>query len=433
MDPAGSAVGGVDVMFRGVFDEGAATADSSGNFSLELASGRYEVRAVGDRLIGRPQPAVQVLPGFQPLRIKVIVERLATLQGTVVDHTDTPVPDATVHFVPTNNAETALAKDGLLPDMTEVDSDGRFEIDVRAVKRLPLEARAGFLRGQLVVQDLSPGDIRDDLVIVLPRGIEVSGKVVDPSGRPVANAEVSLYVKIGATGKAQLVETDSGGRYAFAPMAPGAITLEARADGFAPSALVRYQAGAKGDVSKKTFTLTLQESEALAGRVVDVKGDPLGDVRIRAGRRKSRFRPHQTHTNSDGEFEIVGVDRTKYWLSAVHEDFANTVMESIQPPREDLEVVMVSPGSIRGKVMDNSGQPLPSFVVRIDTVKERGVRNTRTNGQETRFSDGTYELERLVPGHYGISIAAPGHQTVTLGIDVTPGNVADGSAVMRGL
>jgi hypothetical protein len=430
-DPSGARVSFVDVLFRSRLGESSATSDGSGEFEIELSSGIYELHAIGDRLISRAAPSLRVLPlgpGDPPQQVEVVVERLATLAGRVVQHNGSAAGDATVHTIATSAVERSMGRGGLLLDQVAAESDGSFSIDALAKKELVLEARSGHVRARLVLRDVKPGETRDGLVIELAEAIEISGVVADPSGRMVSGAQVSLVVNAGNMSHSQKVETDSAGRFTFEPMTRGGFVLEARADGYGPSPLLTVPPAEVGR-GAQSFTLNLQPGNVVAGTVVDEEGNPLHGVRLRIGRGGSSFKALERYTGDRGEFTITGVDRAKHWLSAVKGGYATTTVEGLEPPRRDLEIVMVPFGSIRGRVT-GGGQPLSSFVVRIDQVKQRGVSASRPGERSTRFSGGSYELVDLEPGRYDLTISSGGFQPVKVSVEVPPGKAGDGSAAL---
>ena len=434
-DLTGSPVGGVDVLFRGPVGESSATSDGAGQFSIELGSGTYDVRAIGDKLISRNVPALQVLaagPDSEPQTIEVVVERMATLAGRVLSHDGSSIEDAAVHAIASNPIERRMIKSGLLLDNVLTESDGSFELDTLGKKELVLEARSGQLRARLLVAQVKPGERRDGLVIKLSEPITVSGTVADPDGRLVRSAEVSLVVNAGRFSHSQKIATDSSGRFAFEPMTRGGITLEARADGWAPSPLLVISKN-KIKGGSLSFDLVLQRGNSVAGRVIDGEGNPLGGVRLRLGRGGSSFKALERYSSDDGTFEIAGVDRSKYWLSAVKGGYATGVVEGVEPPSRNLEVTLLPFGSIRGKVTDASGRALSSFVVRVDRLKQRGVARVKEIGEATRYSDGTYEMSQLEPGRYELTISAGGHQSRQLSVEVPPGEVGDGGASLAAI
>ena len=424
---SGERVAGVDVLFgRGEAGEETVTSDESGEFSIELGAGRYDVRAIGDRMISVGQPDLRLLPGDNSLLIELKVRRLATLRGRVVDHAGTGVSGATVHFLPGTPSDTALTKSGLLLDQVPSEQNGDFEIDVLPKAKLTLEARKGFLRRRVIVKDVQADERRGGIVIELERGVLIRGIVRDPSGAPVGGATVSLHrdPKSG-----QVVTADNRGRFVFEPMEPAKLTLEARAPGFAPSAPARslYTPGQEADIP-----LTLQEISGISGRIVDAAGKPIEGARVRVGRGGSRNRPTDVLSDDDGAFEIEGLDRGKHWVSASKGTYATATKEGVKPPMRDIELVLLTQGSIAGIVTKTGGGPVSEFVVEIVSLKPKGVSRAKPVGESTRFRDdrGRYELSDLDPGSYKLAIRTGSSESATITVAVEPETTAKGDAVV---
>src|SRR5207244_2878915 len=103
-------------------------------------------------------------------------------------------------------------------------------------------------------------------VLVLEPGISVAGTVAETTGKPVADAGVSV-TDLGNPPKKQLVRTDAKGGFNFVSTQTGEFHLIARAKGYAPS-------HKPVDVARglKPVSFVLTKGNALKGRVVDNTG-----------------------------------------------------------------------------------------------------------------------------------------------------------------
>src|SRR5262249_56506960 len=77
-------------------------------------------------------------------------------------------------------------------------------------------------------------DIRRGQATVMPRGLEVTGRVVDPAGRPVLGAKVVRGSSLSG-GDAPSTETDADGRFRFAHSPAGETVLTVQIPGYAPA------------------------------------------------------------------------------------------------------------------------------------------------------------------------------------------------------
>ena len=76
-------------------------------------------------------------------------------------------------------------------------------------------------------------DVHRGKATVLPRGLDLAGRVVDPIGRPIAGAVVRESDRTGRN--ISRVETDAEGRFRFTHRPAGATVLTVQALGFAPT------------------------------------------------------------------------------------------------------------------------------------------------------------------------------------------------------
>ena len=120
---------------------------------------------------------------------------------------------------------------------------------------------------------LAPGEARTGADVVLRRGgVEVTGVVLDISGGPIAHAEVRGATQASGTHTAAAADTDEQGRFSL-PVERGDVTIEASADGYAPS---RESGRAPG-----RLVIFLAPESSLAGRVVDaVTEQPVSGAHV---------------------------------------------------------------------------------------------------------------------------------------------------------
>ncbi len=130
--------------------------------------------------------------------VELVLERAARVRGRVVDAAEQPVTVGNVSTAPVDSASAplesmaALMRGGRDRDGERISPDGTFDLEVFP-GRLRVGADVpGYARGLSKVLDLAPGDVIEDIEIVVERGASVSGKVVDVGGAPIAGATVRL-------------------------------------------------------------------------------------------------------------------------------------------------------------------------------------------------------------------------------------------------
>lgn len=401
---SGEPVPYVDVIFREGAAESTANSGDAGRYQIELPAGQYAIRAIGDRIVGLPHPALRV--AGSTVRFDVKVQRLATVRGQVVDHRGSPVGGATVLFMPEGAVQGQMVELGDILGSITADAGGSFELDVPAGNNVALEAESGGLRGRAMVDALPPGG-EGQALIRLEQGASLAGIVRAPSGAPVGGAEVHVAIRADGMDQRHALTSGADGRFAIDPVLAGAAVLEARAKGYAQSVPTEAIL-APGEASQ--VELRLQEPLVLAGRAVDSDGEPVADVRVRAGRAGTRMKALETYTGPDGGFRVDAVDRGPYWVSGYKEGYAVATHEGVTMPVEDLTLRLAGFGGIRGRVVGDDTKPLGEFTVAIDSFRPVGVAAPKPGGTGTLMmpSDGRFELSPLAPGRYDLVVTAPG-------------------------
>lgn len=129
----------------------------------------------------------------------------------------------------------------------DTDRDGRFEFGGLLAPKARVRVIAGRLGGSATREfGIEPGATVADLSLVAPAFGSLAGRVLDPSGRPVAGARVMLRPEDPATGRrihgvAPSALTDRLGRYGLRDVEPGAyraivdVGFEEHAEGTAHS------------------------------------------------------------------------------------------------------------------------------------------------------------------------------------------------------
>ncbi len=316
-------------------------------------------------------------------------------------------------------------------------ADGSFELTGIPPGRVRLRLRAdGFLPPASQTIDIAPGGVSDELLFVCGGGEEVSGMVVDESGAPVSDAQVTAYraepdeQRRGLRGLFQVdpedfdflalstnqraAVTNSRGAFTVPALAAGEYRFTARHPDLAKASTkdVLVQAG----VDTPPVEIVIDAGGAVEGTVTGLGMRPLADalmvaVSVQAGSMRS------STTDARGYYRIDGLPPGQYavFKSRLDERADNVPLELMSNMR--LKTVTVRRGKtaqldvhdegedgvrVYGVVREN-GQPVARALITLlgsdrDGLLGMGVRANAADLQ------GAYELVGIAPGDYVMQV-----------------------------
>lgn len=225
----------------------------------------------------------------------------------------------------------------------------------------------------------------------LRREFRAVGRVEDELGWPVEGAEVSSFFTHGN-------ETTTGpdGTYALGSLDPGRPShlVSARKVGFV---LASEEVETRG-AEEAELVLRLSRGVRVEGRVLDESGEPLPGAELYIG-----FSPHaydrlDATAGEHGAFRFPAVGRGEQTLVTKVAGRAPDSRQILVPAEGEvlagLEIVLADGRRLAGRVVDEEGEGLAGFSIR---VRHRGLYldlGTRTD------AEGRFELEHLEPGRY---------------------------------
>jgi len=283
--------------------------------------------------------------------------------------------------------------------------------------------------------DVEPGG-RYDVVVPLVRGGLVTGRVVDPAGRPVAGADVDAQqhaIWFGAGGlDVRSGETDDDGRFELAAVAPGETRLEIEADGYVEA----YEKLVVADGGRHTgLVVELSEGATISGRVtfedgtvasgveVDVRFDVAGAMGM-GGFNAAVGARGSAETDEDGTFRVTGLGKGPFTVACEapppgeedgesSDDEAWSVRRNgVEPDTEDLELVLLPPVGLAGRVVDHEGQPVESFSVTTALLLENSpIQGIGVERRTLSFAgeNGAFRFPKLDRGYFSVTVDAEGY------------------------
>ncbi len=219
-------------------------------------------------------------------------------------------------------------------------------------------------------------------------GLTLTGTVLDPKGKPIAGAEVSLAaagqqslttVRCGIcnepllscqaheTGRAVAgaleahkgelaaalsARTDAQGRFRFEQLAGTSFTVWAKAQGFGAAV---HERAAPGD----PVELYLPALRSIAGTVKDELGRPAPAVVRAVSRRLAQVVEAQADGN--GRFELVGLGEGPFYLAATAPGKLPAVKQQVEAGPEPVALTLPTPRTLEVRLVSN-GAPITGVV-----------------------------------------------------------------------
>lgn len=390
------------------------------------ADGRFRL---GGLAPGRQVDLVVQAEGFPPTvlhgveapadGLEAMLAPPATVSGGVVDAAGRPVAGITVwadrsplHEPVLWRTEDAHARSA---------DDGTFELGGLAAGTLEVATfgRAG--RASAVVV-LRPGEHLEGVRLIVPGaedGVEVSGRVVDPDGLPLAGVSVMLLVRSpdarGNHSSGFGTETDGDGRFeiqandALPPDRSGVqAVLRAARPGFVETRRALDVGSLAARAVHEIEIVLTPGAASVSGRVLGSDGSIVVGAVLSLDRRpvdivypRSGYR--ETESDAEGRFRLEGVQPGDYALTVRHADWINRVtgdpIHVDTEPIEGLDVVLQRGAVLHGRVLGLDESELAG--IRVRAVN----RDLPQLGSLDTYSDvaGRYRLPGAPPGRWTLS------------------------------
>jgi hypothetical protein len=246
-------------------------------------------------------------------------------------------------------------------------------------------------------------------VMVMTPGVTLAGRVVDPQGRPVEGAMVSLGV---TQFRVKLPSGTSGadGRFALAHCRPGQrANLIVKAGGWAP-ALAQVQS----DKDVTDLEVKLEAARPMRIRVVDSKGQPVTGAVVSSGAWRG--------VNDLGWRATTGADGRVVWneapsdgvaIGAAARGYVSATERAVVAGEQEHVITLTSMTRIAGTVVDDAtGKPVETFRAAVTMPARPGVMMLTLPEDlagVTYGGAGTFELmQNRRRAGYVVRVEAPG-------------------------
>jgi protocatechuate 3,4-dioxygenase beta subunit len=468
---------------------GKATADSEGRFELRgvglgdgAAAESIVVRAsLEGYREGRETVAVPDPLAAPWAEVEIEMRRLgkedaqAGISGLVRDARGRPIANAQV-WAEVSGLPSAFLR-VMAPDKIKdarTDVDGTFTLpDPRFGQRFEVVAAHPGLATSRVGPFPPDGEEgkRPFVEIVLGEGASIEGRVAGPGGA-ISGAririwrdaqvpeEATLFTRLLPPSEGESTYSGQDGAYSLRKIEPGSYRVEARAQGYATKAFgpVEVRAASENPAADPAATgagvtridIVLEKGGSLAGRVVDLRGEPLPGIEVVAfplaagpstppGEEEDEIvqmgalGAGAATTGADGAYEIDHLPDGDYRVLARAKGY-----EPASIPRaargDPLPDLVLSPyGRIAGRVRDEvTGAPVGSFAVKLDRKDAGGqFREEHRKSRDVESPQGRFASDGLRAGEWRVRVLARDHTAWEKDVRLEPGGKIDLEAVLR--
>ena len=336
--------------------------DAKGAFTLSATRGQYTVGPEGFGVYDIESAELDGRSG--DVRHDFVAQRERSIEGLVRKADGSPVAGASIGVKEAMPAMQMQMEPPVVMSATRTGVDGRFRISRAGHTKFKIVAlKAGLPPAQSA--PVAESDPDRGIVIVVPDGIEITGRVIDKEGNAVAGAGIDPILGFGgeqilnaqgAQARDPWVVTGADGRFT-GRLEKGSISLN-----FAKKGYVATQRVTEVSQSMQPLEVMLAKGGSLRGKVVKKDGTPAAEIPVLLAQRYAVSEP-------DGSFVIEDIEPGDYSLrfgTSAHQE------KSVHIPSDDLRLVLEGTRKITGRVTDSAtGAPLTQFTVFVAGDQER--------------------------------------------------------------
>lgn len=405
--------------------------DDNGAFAFDhLPPGRLQLLVVAP---GYPllRESLHIVEGEPVAALELRLDVGTSAIGVVQDGAGQPLANVSVRLAIGDSHESSA--------VARTDETGAFRVEGLAVG----ESYGGSVSHkeflEYEVHDFAAVSGENDLgTIVLSVGGSLSGFVQNAAGEPVEGARVSLrVVRTGGSDEDKMAamllgmgdldfdfdlgggksgKTGADGSYLIQAIEPGTYKVRARCAGYRS-----FKGGevaiADGPTTEQA-PIVLERGFAITGRVVDPDGNAVAGASVSATAGFPDLAAKRTKSDTDGYFEIAGLEDKSYNVSAKATNYSPANAKDVAAGAVDMVLKLQKTASFSGVVIDAAtGMPVSSFGVKL-TPKARNFQlhdfsledlsRMSTSGEVHRFQSagGEFRVDGFNPGDYTCSVTA---------------------------
>lgn len=321
--------------------------------------------------------------------------------------------------------------------LEEAEDDGTVEFrGIRAHSRTGIVGdHADLTPSQDFEMALIAGKVHE-FSLELGRGAEIFGRVVNEAGEPVEEAFLDFrrqeseendmnWFMQGMDGEVSGSVTDKEGKFSAKGLLLGSWSLSAQATGLLPSS--RESIELTSVEQREEIEIVLPAGASISGTVTWPDGSAAADTIVSAialsesNRRgwADNGRMHNAKTDAEGKFRFTGLIENDHSLIAfalpkghkgeVHDLMSDPAAWSAKSDpvlsgADDVALVLSAPLLVRGRVIDDRGEPVTEPVEFVASSTQQHMERTKGDVTVTiEHPEGRVEIAGLDPGAWHIS------------------------------
>lgn len=394
-------------------------AEKEGGGSAEISASDARI---GSPYLGKAE-SLPCTPGSTQ-EMNLVLSRACEVTGTVTNLADGK-PAAGV------KANLYIQGDGpyLKSNPFTTDENGAFKVMVAPGSNVQVQWEEAYQEGGYLIDQewrnqgnwqpyrgVITEDTKLDLNIKLLPVYEVRGRVVDPDGKPVEEAEVWVHSEV------PCAKTDAGGAFTLPTVPSGRdISLFAISKDKKLAALHALERGAA------EAAIALEPTRDYKGMAADAEGVPASNLKFYLDLHLNdtnvwRVR-EEPKTNDKGEFRVQNLcpDATYYaWWSADNEenrdyDYGNATIDLTKVAEGDPIAfeAMLYLNVLMGRIVNEQGEPVANASIETMPWQIR----PQSNREAVKTNDnGEFEIPRMAGGEAELRVIAPEYRPGTFKI-----------------
>jgi hypothetical protein len=266
-------------------------------------------------------------------------------------------------------------------------------------------------------------------VMVMKRGLVITGRVLDEQGKPIRGAKVYKGTRRDVALFLNTLTDDEGG-FRFGAKA-GVETLTAKADGYAPQLKKVEVSEGMGEVEFR-----LSPAMEIRARVVDVNDVPVNGASVESvewqGIESFKVR---ALTDKNGRFEWKEAPADEVYFDISKTGYVPIRRKAMKASPEEYLIILYQEIEVRGRVVDaETAELIKEFELIPGYIWNVGQEIQWVSSETTKFTGGSYEqrFDRQSRG-YAIRIEAEGYKpAVSREFNCTEGRVTYDFKLVKG-